>query len=901
MIELRVLGSLALNSSPGEPLLSVLSQPKRTALLVCLTLASARGFCRRDTLLALFWPELDEEHARAQLRKQLYSLRHSLGADAIVRRGEAEVAVNHRVLWCDAQAFEAAVDGEDFERALELYRGDLLDGFHVSDALGFERWLDDERARLRQRARVAAWALAGREEALGNGVEAAHWARRAVALEPLEETGVRRLVELLARWGDRTGAVRAYEAFADRLRSDLELEPSEETQTLIERLRSSLRTAAAPPARASSEKEPSLQVRAVPASAEHSTSAPLQADTAPGHRIDEPPPARARASRRWVTSAGKRRAFGILVLSTVGVVGLLGLAVGVSRLNGPRHEEGLNPPRVVVTPFANSTGDPSLGALGYMAADWIAQGLMRSGIVEVAASTDALRVTQVLAEEPGVRWGSVPAKAVARETGAGIVVSGSYYPAGDRLVFQASVTEPSSGKLLRGVEPVTARPAELREGVELLSQRVLESLAAVADERLASWSNAASQPPSLEAYRLYAEGLSLYFRLGNEDHLQAGRLLQRAWSLDTTFTAPLIWAVFALRHVDNAAVDSIFAYLQAAHDRLAPWDGAMARYLLAERRRDWSGAMIAAEEALKYAPASEWAFRFAVAAVWSGYPRAAVDALSRVNPESEWVKPIWAAYWRFLADGWHLLGEYTTELHVLEGAEKRRPGWVQFPALRGRALGALGRLDSSPAAMDSLLGHALTAGQLYPFAWTADELSVHGHEDVATALAARLLRRYHALPASHWQVSGLRDAYVNTLLRAGKLGEAARFLQTLLAETEGLKPTERTFALGQLAVIAARQGNRARAEELFRTLENLPASDEACLLYTAVTRPEACQADRLCWLGIVAGELGQREEAVRLLRQALAKGYAFNYLHYQWGADSLRAFPAFRELMRPRG
>ncbi|MBI4408607.1 MAG: hypothetical protein HY561_02785 [Gemmatimonadetes bacterium] len=102
-------------------------------------------------------------------------------------------------------------------------------------------------------------------------------------------------------------------------------------------------------------------------------------------------------------------------------------------------------------------------------------------------------------------------------------------------------------------------------------------------------------------------------------------------------------------------------------------------------------------------------------------------------------------------------------------------------------------------------------------------------------------------------------------------------------------------------MIAARQGNRARAEELFRTLENLPASDEACLLYTAVTRPEACQADRLCWLGIVAGELGQREEAVRLLRQALAKGYAFNYLHYQWGADSLRAFPAFRELMRPRG
>jgi hypothetical protein len=46
-------------------------------------------------------------------------------------------------------------------RALELYRGDLLDGLHVR-AAGFERWLESARARLLELAGSAAWELAKR-------------------------------------------------------------------------------------------------------------------------------------------------------------------------------------------------------------------------------------------------------------------------------------------------------------------------------------------------------------------------------------------------------------------------------------------------------------------------------------------------------------------------------------------------------------------------------------------------------------------------------------------------------------------------------------------------------------------------------------------------------------------
>lgn len=64
MIRLHTFGALDLRSAEGRELRGVLAQPKRTALLAYLVLASPRGFHRRDTLLTVFWPEFDQERAR---------------------------------------------------------------------------------------------------------------------------------------------------------------------------------------------------------------------------------------------------------------------------------------------------------------------------------------------------------------------------------------------------------------------------------------------------------------------------------------------------------------------------------------------------------------------------------------------------------------------------------------------------------------------------------------------------------------------------------------------------------------------------------------------------------------------------------------------------------------------
>ncbi len=247
MIELRMLGRLSLTGADGREVRTLLGQPRRFALLAYLAAATPPGFHRRDSLLALFWPELDQEHARTALRQALRVLRTTLGSGVVVSRGDEDVGLDCEQLWSDVAAFERAVDAGEYLEAMNLYRGPLLDGFFISDAPDFERWLESARAPLRDAAAQAARALVERCESRGNLTTAAHWARRAVGLAPNDEALVRRLISLLDHHGDRAGALEAYEAFRRRLAEDYAAEPAAETQGLIAAVRARERAAPAVP------------------------------------------------------------------------------------------------------------------------------------------------------------------------------------------------------------------------------------------------------------------------------------------------------------------------------------------------------------------------------------------------------------------------------------------------------------------------------------------------------------------------------------------------------------------------------------------------------------------------------------------------------------------------------
>jgi pimeloyl-ACP methyl ester carboxylesterase len=134
----------------------------------------------------------------------------------------------------DAHDFERACDAGDFEAACELYRGDFLAGFSLADSPEFEDWTFFRREALRGRLMHALERSIHASNEAGEHALAAAYAARLVALDPLSEMSCRHLIRSLLLAGDRTSARRHYAALTERLRSELDVAPEEETRALID-------------------------------------------------------------------------------------------------------------------------------------------------------------------------------------------------------------------------------------------------------------------------------------------------------------------------------------------------------------------------------------------------------------------------------------------------------------------------------------------------------------------------------------------------------------------------------------------------------------------------------------------------------------------------------------------
>jgi DNA-binding SARP family transcriptional activator len=159
-------------------------------------------FHRRDTLLGLFWPELDEAHARSALSQAIRFLRRELGSTAALEnRGAEEVGVNRSLLWCDAATFLDDVEAARYGEALERYRGDFLLGFFIDCGPDFDHWIETTRAQFRSGAATAARRFAEAREQDEHYTTAVASARRAVDLSGADERVVCELLDLLDRLG----------------------------------------------------------------------------------------------------------------------------------------------------------------------------------------------------------------------------------------------------------------------------------------------------------------------------------------------------------------------------------------------------------------------------------------------------------------------------------------------------------------------------------------------------------------------------------------------------------------------------------------------------------------------------------------------------------------------------
>ena len=508
MIAFRTLGSLDLVDAGGQTLGAVLSGPKRAALLAYLAIARPRGFHRRDVLVALLWPELDQERARAALRHTLHHLRRSLGPDAIRARGDDEVALDASVQ-CDAVEFERLLDAGEPAAAMALYQGPLLEGFFVAGAEEFEKWVERERARLHQRAAGAAWELTTIKEREGQLAEAAAWARQATTLAPDDERGVRSLMQLLERSGDRAGAMHAYEDFARRLAADYDAEPSDETRTLAARLRTrssvpaQVPAAGSAPARATPLASASPEPASEPASAGPPSVAPSAAPSAPAVS----PPRRSRLRR-------------IAPLAAVIAAVLLATAL-FRRAAVPAEGES----SVAVFPFT---------VRGSHEYDYLAEGItdllsVRLEDATVLVPVDPRRVVSAARSHAGPISRADDARPLAERLGAHYFVLGSIVEAGGRLQLMASLYDAAGGERAT-VQTPADDPRNVFQLVDTLARQLLAGEARGASAELTRLAGASTG--SLPALKSYLEG-ERDLRLGH--YAAAVGAFTSAVSADSTF------------------------------------------------------------------------------------------------------------------------------------------------------------------------------------------------------------------------------------------------------------------------------------------------------------------------------------------------------------------------------
>ncbi|MCL4860140.1 MAG: tetratricopeptide repeat protein [Caldilineaceae bacterium] len=256
LISLTFLGAFAVSTATG--LISGFRTDKVRALLAYLALEGARPQ-RRERLAALLWPENDHATALANLRLTLHRLRQTLNAAApglaatlltITRSavtfqipvGQVDVLRFQQLLSeCEAHTHDDLHRCDpcvaQLQEAVELYRGELLAGFSLADAPGFEEWLLLRRETLHHLGMLAIHHLAAAYETQGDLERALSCAQRKLALDLYREETHRQVMRLLARSGYTSQALAQYETCRRLLRNEVGVEPDAETIALAEQIR----------------------------------------------------------------------------------------------------------------------------------------------------------------------------------------------------------------------------------------------------------------------------------------------------------------------------------------------------------------------------------------------------------------------------------------------------------------------------------------------------------------------------------------------------------------------------------------------------------------------------------------------------------------------------------------
>jgi len=239
-VQIYALGPLRLKIAGVLPA-SARKSPRKLLELVALLIASGEAGVTAERAVEALWGTLRGTKSREALRVALYRLRGLLEAEDSVLTEDGRIALNPSCCWVDAWAFEHALEAntpysvESAERALALYRGPFVNDENT------ESWALAYRERLQGRYLRSVLDLGARLEQLQELERALVCYERGLEHDNLSEALYQRTVACYAALGRRAEALNTYARCRDRLRKELGVDPSEQTQNLLNALLASAR------------------------------------------------------------------------------------------------------------------------------------------------------------------------------------------------------------------------------------------------------------------------------------------------------------------------------------------------------------------------------------------------------------------------------------------------------------------------------------------------------------------------------------------------------------------------------------------------------------------------------------------------------------------------------------
>ncbi|MGQ0539496.1 MAG: BTAD domain-containing putative transcriptional regulator [Gemmatimonadaceae bacterium] len=789
-LRLDVFGGLSLSGSAPS---GFAHQRRRLALFAVLAASADRGVSR-DQLQAFFWPESAPDAARHALEQLLYSMRRALGESIFV--GINPLNVNPSVLSSDIADFHAALERSAFEKAVALYTGPFLNGFFLTDAPEFERWVERERTRLSGSYRAALERLAAQAEVAGDPSCAVEWCRRLANEDMLSSRTALRLMRALAAAGDRAAALQHARVYETLVRQELEIAPDSEIVAYLEELRSSNGAAASPPPMRPSRVELTEQLpAAVPSTVGDAT--PIVVPTIQVAAVGPPSlPGTSKPPER----SGSRRV--MLVLAVLVPLVVAASWVAWTTRGGPDVQVARDDPTLVfVAPFRVSAADTSLRYLGEAMVDLLsAKFAGQGGPRAIDARTAISAWRRVAAQSTASADDDLRA---ARGAGAGRVLRGSVVgTGGGRITIDARLLSVADGSRLAST--IVEGPHDsLGAVVDRLAARLIALASGVAEQHLGSLTT--SSFPALAAY---LAGSAAHRR---GDDAAALDHFRRALDFDSTFALAALelasargWAL-ALMPRENSPGDAVMGAL--------------------DRRQQTLGD----DELFDRAMAIAWREK----ARLSTRDQALLDALGG----GEWRRPVSASA---ALQRWELAAAMAPD----RAETRHRMGYLLL--YQGLALGL--STARARAALEFRRAAALDSGFTAPLAGLIDVAAFDRDSGTVAHVGGLYLARDSSGPISNyvrWQVAAVtQDESALVRLRTRmesfdgvaldriqfasqmtglELGDAARAMDLLVSRSS--ETLERRIALWSAHWLALNRGRPSEAHRLLRIKRELEIDD----------------------------------------------------------------------------